>query len=253
MPHHNRVYHGDPLAATGFWGAPSSRANFCEEDYAVTKYIAEFVNTLSNLAYVYYALKASCRLGQKGRYFGMDALAFSLLLVGIFSLVFHATLHQETQFLDDMSMFLLGTALLHPLYTTGFKPSARRAITTTLVSVVVGVSAVYHQKKDILIHLIAFALMENLIWPRLLYLIYFHERPTVDRLRLARQFWAAVGFMVLAIVVWLIDLELCYPLRDLRGVVGSPWAYLFELHGWWHIFTAVAASKFIALVREVCP
>lgn len=183
----------------------------------------------------------------------MDALAFSLLLVGIFSLVYHATLHKETQFLDEMSMFFLGTALLQPLYTKGFNPSAQKAITTTLVSLVVGVSAVYYQKKDILIHLVAFALMENLIWPRLLYLIYYHERPAADRSRLVKQFWAAVGLMVLAIVVWLIDLELCYPLRDIRGVVGPPWAFLFELHGWWHFFTAMAASKFIALVREVCP
>lgn len=183
----------------------------------------------------------------------MDAMAFSLLLVGIFSLIFHATLHQETQFLDDMSMFLFGSALLQPLYTTGFKPSARKAITTALISVVVGVSAVYYQKKDILIHLIAFFLMENLIWTRLLYLIYFRDRPAADRSRLARQFWTAVGTMVLAIVIWSIDLELCFPLRDIRAVVGPPWAFLFELHGWWHILTAVAASKFIALVREICP
>lgn len=183
----------------------------------------------------------------------MDALAFSLLLVGVCSLLFHATLHQETQFLDEMSMFLLGTALLQPLCTTGFNPSARKVITTVLISALVGVSAVYYQKKDILIHLVAFALMESLIWLRLLYFVYFHDRPAGDRSRLSRQFWAASWLMVLAFVLWLIDLELCYPLRDFRGVVGSPWAYLLELHGWWHIFTAMAASKFIALVREVYP
>lgn len=183
----------------------------------------------------------------------MDAMAFSLVLVGVFSFMYHATLHPETQFLDEMSMFFLGSALLQPLYTAGFKPSSQKAITTLLISLVVGVSAVYYQKKDILIHLVSFFLMENLIWTRLLYLIYFQERSAVDRTRLARQFWVAVGTMVMAIVIWLIDLELCYPLRDIRGVVGPPWAFLLELHGWWHILTAVAASRFIALVREVCP
>lgn len=183
----------------------------------------------------------------------MDAMAMSLVLVGLFSFIYHATLHPETQFLDEMSMFFLGSAFLQPLYTAGFDPTSRKAITTLLISLVVGVSAVYYQKKDVLIHLVSFAVMENLIWPRLLYLIYFQERPAVDRARLARQFWAAVGTMVMAIVIWLIDLELCYPLRDLRGVLGAPWAFLFELHGWWHVFTAVAASKFIALIREVCP
>lgn len=183
----------------------------------------------------------------------MDALAFSLVFVGIFSFIYHATLHQETQFLDEMSMFLLGSALLRPLYTTGFKPPAQKAITATLVSAVVGVSAVYHQSKDVRIHLVAFFVMENLIWTRLLYLVYFRGRQAADRSRLARQFWAALGTMVFAIVVWLIDLELCYPLRDIRGAVGSPWAFVLELHGWWHVFTAIAASKFITLVREICP
>lgn len=188
-----------------------------------------------------------------GRYFGMDALAISLFFVGAFSFIYHATLHPETQFLDEMSMFMLGSALLQPLYTTGFKPTAQKAITIILVSTVVGISAFYYQKKHILIHLVAFAIMENLIWPRLLYLIYFRERSAVVRSRLARQFWTAVGTMVLAIVVWLIDLELCYPLRDIRGAIGLPWAFLFELHGWWHVFTAMAASRFITLVREICP
>lgn len=179
-------------------------------------------------------------------------MACSTLSVGIFSLIFHATLHQETQFLDEISMFMLVSALLQPLYTTGFNPSAQKAITTVLISTVVGVSAVYYQNKNVLIHLVAFTLMENLIWPRLLYLIYFHKRSAVDRSRLARQFWAAMGIMTLAIAVWLIDLELCYQLRHIRGAVGPPCALLFELHGWWHILTAVAASKFIALVREIC-
>ncbi|KAI3390941.1 hypothetical protein diail_8339, partial [Diaporthe ilicicola] len=87
---------------------------------------------------IYYALKSPCRAGRTGRYFGMDALAFSLLLVGVFSFIYHATLHQETQFLDEMSMFMLGSSILHmqPLYTEGFKPPAQKAITAILISVV---------------------------------------------------------------------------------------------------------------------
>lgn len=39
-----------------FWGAPTANSNFCEEDYLVTRYIAEFINSLSNLAYIFYAI-----------------------------------------------------------------------------------------------------------------------------------------------------------------------------------------------------
>ena len=36
----------------GFWGPPSATMNWCEEDYVVTPWIAEFWNTLSNLTFV---------------------------------------------------------------------------------------------------------------------------------------------------------------------------------------------------------
>lgn len=253
MPHHDRVYAGDPLADTGFWGTPSSKSNFCEEDYVVTIYIAEFINTLTNLAYIYYALKSPSRPGKRGKYFGLDFMAVSLVLIGIFSSVFHATMHQDTQFLDEMSMFFLGSALLQPLLTTGLPAATRRAITATLVSAVVAVSAIYYQKKAVIIHGVAFTVMEILIFSRLLYLIRSRDRPPAEKSRLAGQFWAATGFMVLAIVLWLIDLELCFPLRDVRKVVGLPWAFVLELHGWWHILTAMAAARYVKLVREICP
>lgn len=51
MGHHNLRFDGDPHAHSGFWGPPTSACNFCEEDYAVTRYVAEFINTLTNLAY----------------------------------------------------------------------------------------------------------------------------------------------------------------------------------------------------------
>lgn len=180
-------------------------------------------------------------------------MAVSLVLIGIFSSIFHATLHQDTQFLDEMSMFFLGSALLQPLLTTGLPVATRRVITATLVSAVVAVSAVYYQKKAVIIHGVAFTIMEVLIFSRLLYLIRCRDRTQAEKSQLAGQFWTATGFMVLAIVLWLIDLELCFPLRDIRNMVGLPWAFLLELHGWWHILTAMGAARFVKLVREICP
>lgn len=201
---------------------------------------------------VYYAFASPSRPGRKGAFYGMDAMAVSLVFIGVFSSLFHATLHRETQFLDEMSMFFLGTAFLQPLYTTGHTPTARTTITAGLLAVVAAISAVYYQTRVVELHWGSFFIMENLIWPRAWYLIRSRPRATADRSRLYRQFWAAMGVMALALVVWVIDLELCPPLRGLRARVGLPWAHLLELHGWWHIFTAVAASKYIALIREIC-
>lgn len=181
----------------------------------------------------------------------MDAMAVSLILVGVFSFVFHASLHRDTQFLDEMSMFFLGCAFLQPLYTNGFSPASQKAITVLLLSVVVVISAVYYQTRIVELHWGSFFLMENLIWTRALYLTKYRQRSAEERARLGKQFWTATGTMTLGIIVWVVDLELCPPLRRLREMVGPPWAWVLELHGWWHILTAVAASKYIKLIREI--
>lgn len=182
-------------------------------------------------------------------------MAVSLVFIGVFSSLFHATLHSETQFLDEMSMFLLGTALLQPLYAAGRPPAQRAALTAALIAAVAAVSAVYWRTRVVELHWGAFFLMENLIWPRAWYLISSRGAPgrsAAERARLWRAFVRATGVMALALAVWVVDLELCPPLRALRARVGLPWAHLLELHGWWHILTAVAASKYIALIREIC-
>ncbi|KAH7009338.1 phytoceramidase, alkaline, isoform CRA_d, partial [Macrophomina phaseolina] len=82
---------------TPAWFMPTARSNFCEEDYVVTPYIAEFINTITNAAYVTYAYHGIRRL--RGR---PDAALLSLpyvglAAVGICSAAFHATVTYSGQ------------------------------------------------------------------------------------------------------------------------------------------------------------
>lgn len=122
------------------------------------------------------------------------------------------------------------------------------------MSIVVAISAVYYQTRVVELHWGAFFVMENMIWPRALWIVYHKQppRPREEMSRLKRQFWSATGAMALALVLWLVDLTWCPPLRALREMVGQPFAIMLELHGWWHVLTAVAASKYIELIREIC-
>lgn len=178
-------------------------------------------------------------------------MSWSLVLVGITSLIYHATLLQSCQYSDDLSMFLLTGALLQALYTTNQTASVSRVISIVITLSIVGISALYVQSGSIIFHSTAFGTFLTFIWPRTLYLIYQSKRPQAEVSQLIRRFWRAVVFLAVAFIIWNIDLEYCFPIRRLRQKVGLPWAWLLEGHGWWHIFTAVGASEYIKLTRRL--
>jgi len=189
-------------------------------------------------------------------------MATSLVLVGVTSLVYHATLRQGAQFGDDISMLVLASSLLHALYTcprSGASPSTTVStlIAAALVGVVASFTAYYIAHPNPLYHLLAFSAMVHSIWPRTLYLIHYHRgrrrqpRSSSEKRRLMGRFWRASGLLVGAFVIWNIDLEKCLELRALRGRIGLPWAWMLELHGWWHVLTAMGADQYVQLVREL--
>jgi len=77
------------------------------------------------------------------------------------------------------------------------------------------------------------------------------EFPGFKRDRWRAQEQKAIFITLFGYILWNIDLEYCVELRELRNRVGLPWAWLLELHGWWHLLTAFSASQCMDIVREV--
>ncbi|KAK4118952.1 alkaline phytoceramidase [Parathielavia appendiculata] len=249
MGHHNHHFDGDPFANKGLWSPPTSAAKYLlRRDYAVTVYIAELINALSSLAYSYLAVRRF-----SGRMRKHDPLPVALFLVGFSSTGYHATLRQGPQFLDDMSMLFLGACLLQTLYSHGQTPAVS-ALVAAAVALGTGAMAIlYIRSADILVHFSTFTIMVNLIWPRTLYIIYAgSSRPTREKVKLVLRFRKAAALIVGAFLVWNVDLEMYLQLRAIRHKLGLPWAWTLELHGWWHILTALGATEYVDLVRALC-
>lgn len=120
---------------SGFWSPSTSTANFCEEDYVVSHYIAEFINTLTNAAYIYYALYPPTVFGKlhsktkpasngfddsQRHSITWDLQTVALVLVGTSSGIFHMSLHAWPQWCDESSMYLLAASWIHALLTTTY-------------------------------------------------------------------------------------------------------------------------------------
>lgn len=81
-----------PPSQQGYWHPVTSTINWCEEDYYATYYSAEIVNTLTNLLFIYLAIKGivSCRRHGHDDIFLITYVGY--MLVGTGSFLFHSTL-----------------------------------------------------------------------------------------------------------------------------------------------------------------
>lgn len=182
-----------------------------------------------------------------------DFMSISLLVLGISSFLFHASLQQVFQFADELSMLGLAWAILQGVLIVRGSSSHARLINTSLAIIFPLFSAFYVWTGKIIYHATVFIAIVVLITVRGCYLVFWLE-PRFPKAKL--DDWRARGAKALAVLVlgyvlWNIDLEMCEQLRALRAQVGLPWAWLLEFHGWWHVFTAISAAQTMDMVRDL--
>ncbi|RDL37648.1 Uncharacterized protein BP5553_05081 [Venustampulla echinocandica] len=240
-------YREDPHPA--FWGKINSQANFCEEDYIVTKYFAEFINTLTNLGYIYYAY-----YGIKGNSNRADAILrnlpyLGLASVGIGSGIFHATLKDYTQWGDDLSMLFATATVLHRLLTFD-KPLATTIYYGLAITTIVGAFSIWHcVTNELIMHSIVFAIMLLMVSRKTSSIV--NARVSDPGVRKDVRRLSIWGFMCFAsgFALWNIDIATCKTLTNAKRSIGMPWSFILELHGWWHLLTGLGAYIFMALVE----
>lgn len=97
MHHHNSL-----AESIQHWFSQPSTVDWCEKNYTVTDLIAEFWNTLSSNAMVFYGIFGLLMHAHFGKRFFF--LFASFTLVGIGSVLFHGTLLFPFQLLDELPM-----------------------------------------------------------------------------------------------------------------------------------------------------
>ncbi|CAE8621364.1 unnamed protein product [Polarella glacialis] len=117
----------------GYWGPKTANVNWCEADYIFTHYIAEFVNSLSSLSIV-----ASGLYGISAHWTSVECrylVAFaSMVVVGVGSFAFHATLLRPMQLLDEVPMIWGNSVFVYILLTMEDKEGRTRTIEIWAIS-----------------------------------------------------------------------------------------------------------------------
>ncbi|KAG9606163.1 alkaline phytoceramidase, partial [Aureobasidium melanogenum] len=150
------AYGSQPVSP--FFGNPTARANFCEEDFIVTRFIAEFINTCSNAAYIIYAVRTLRRMPASAP-FAAKSVYYGLALVGICSSLFHGLLKYHAQMADDTSMIVATSIVLHRAMTFQRSNSYTRWFSGLLVLAVIAETAYHTIKDEQMVHELSFVLL----------------------------------------------------------------------------------------------
>ncbi|KAJ1661709.1 alkaline ceramidase ydc1 [Coemansia sp. RSA 1646] len=229
-----------------FWGESGV------ENYAVSNYIAEFWNTLTNVTMLTIALlgiynSAKHRQGKR-----ITAIYLAMLLVGIGSACFHATLKYSMQLLDELPMLYVCTIAFYSLLEIkkkirhGWKLPVALAVFQLFITLTYMFwlqSPVFHQ--------VAFAVSAS---GAALFAYKRLNDPCVNsdaRRLLVRLFMLGNICMLSGFFVWNLDNIFCNQLRSYRSYMEMPLNAVLQLHGWWHILTGYGCGYLLLLTHYV--
>ncbi len=217
-----------------FWGVRTSTIDWCEENYLLSPYFAEFINTITNAVFIglaIYTIRNVIRQGHETRFL-VIALGFGM--VGAGSWLFHMTLKYEFQLMDELPMIYATCVPSWSLLSYNISDSASGWLAAFFVFVAAAVTAVYLRLRDPIFHQAAYAILTATVLFRSIYLMVTEVKEDRARKDMIKTMLIGIFMFLAGFILWIIDNEACEYLRASRRQWGLPWAFLLEFHGLWH-------------------
>ncbi|CAG5117827.1 unnamed protein product [Candidula unifasciata] len=221
---------------TGYWGQQTATIEWCEENYVVSYYVAEFWNTLSNAVIIFSPL-VMLILCYTQKYETRFVCTFAAMtVVGIGSVFFHMTLKYNMQLMDELPMVWANASFLYScLMMTSKSNTDNIILQASLFLGSLAITVVYVLIEVPLFLQIAYGVMNTLV-------ILLHIRMVLTMDCNKYLFLCGLGCYLLGFLLWNIDNVYCHQLRYLRKhTLAESSGMLFECHAWWHVFTGIGA------------
>ncbi|PWN93659.1 alkaline phytoceramidase [Acaromyces ingoldii] len=236
---------------SGYWGEVTSSLIWCEEKYQWSKYVAEPVNTFTNVFFFLLAIYGAKKTFDERLPLRFFLVNLGIAGIGVGSFLFHATLKYEAQLLDELPMIYTSALLTYCVLETtpGYgKPRFRILLPTVLILAVTFITVGYLYLGNPIFHQAAYATIQLVSTLRNLDLLYSSRSPLLaspagraTRDQIQRTLGVGSVLFLGAFGIWNIDNIYCAHLRDIRKKHGFPLSLLTQGHGWWHIGTGMGA------------
>ncbi|MBW0515580.1 hypothetical protein O181_055295 [Austropuccinia psidii MF-1] len=243
--HVTRWWSNQPLY-DGFWGQSTSSIDWCEANYAISRYIAEFANTLSNLVFVSWALFGIKKCRDEKLPLSLALCQVGIALVGIGSFLFHATLKYEWQLGDELPMIFCSCFITYVAFDTGRSPSILvRALPFFLSLYALTVTVIYLNYPNPVFHQVSYGFIQLLATIRVAYVIQsLPNASNAERRNRSDVIWCetfGTGIFLLGFLFWNLDNLFCDQISKAKAFLGVPWSFVLEGHAWWHLATGTGA------------
>ncbi|KAI5965964.1 YDC1 [Candida pseudojiufengensis] len=237
-----------PEQKNGFWGIPTSTIDWCEENYVVSTYIAEALNTVTNSVFITLALFAILQAYKNHLEPRFIFTAFGFFLVGAGSWMFHMTLQYKYQLLDELPMIYATCIPFWSVFSERKSKNESILIGIGIFTAANTLTAIYLYFRDPTIHQVAYAILNGFIIVKSIYLTKenVYDKKAVTQLNYCAVF--GVGIFLFGYFLWNLDIHFCDQVRITRRQWGIPYGFILEGHGWWHIFTGTGV--YFSLIYE---
>ncbi|KAF9418286.1 Alkaline ceramidase 3 [Podila epigama] len=249
----------------GYWGPPTSSIDWCEDNYVVSRYIAEFFNSFSSLAMILLGEAACYSIGRlqtlleqydpthpnRTSLFRFRLAFRTITVVGIGSFLFHATLLHHMQMLDELPMLYSVLVLFFCLVESRFGPQPQWFPKLLTIHGIVVTALVAFTSGSV--QFFSFHISFGSLEIATLYLIFkvyqARKRQYPD---IKRVFEWGIGLYAFAVAIWMTDLNFCE--RSVLSLLGfghnhdeghihgqGEKGFIVKdlyLHAWWHVLVS---------------
>lgn len=231
----------------GFWGPATSTIDWCEQNYEVTYYIAEFWNSVSNLMFIIPPLVTACNLKNHLDPACLMTL-FYMAFTGVGSFAFHSTLRFSMQLWDELSMVWSGLFILYQIIRSFKGDSASRSYILPIILYGIGTCAIYLSSNTPVIFQVAYGFIHFTV---LLFAFRLKNRYPVDM----RLYWSAVILSSAGFLLWNIDNHMCPSLERIRSLlrpdpISRCMIPMTQFHALWHCLAGYGAFCMVLFVMQ---
>ncbi|KAJ2985600.1 hypothetical protein NUW58_g5443 [Xylaria curta] len=247
----------------GFWGEKTVTLNFCEEDYVMSYYCAEFCNTVTNILFLWLGVRGIKGCIKYGHPFIFLVAFIGYMIVGCGSTLFHATLKYPMQLVDELAMIYTTCFMAHATFAYARSSRFSFILGVGLIGLAYFITARYYHTKDPLFHQNAYAILTATVVFSNMYIMEKVLRPALKAREEKRpssspvpstraslsQMWimVATGLSIFlgGFLIWNLDNMYCDTIRRWRHQIKLPFAVILEGHAWWHLMTGMGAYYYI--------